>query len=95
MNSNGFMPWSEVLLEDVLRYQRAACFALGCLEREHRLNVEALMAYWTGASLAWWTPMPRRAPTLPPPGTVPRASRNLLTRDAEQYHAATDPPEAP
>jgi len=52
-------PWSEAVLEDTLRCQRAACFALGCLEREHRLNVDALMAYWAEAPLAWWAPLLR------------------------------------
>jgi len=54
---SGFTPWSEVMLEDTMRRQRAACFALGCLEREHRLNVDALLAYWVRASLAWWAPL--------------------------------------
>jgi hypothetical protein len=71
---NGFTPWSEVVLEDTLRCERVACFALGCLEREHRLNVDALMAYWVRASLAWWTPLlPRhdhRARPLPPSGLM-------------------------
>lgn len=53
----GFTPWSEAVLEDALRGQRAACFALGCIEREHRLNVEALVAYWVQASFAWWAPL--------------------------------------
>jgi len=62
---SGFTPWSEVMLEDTMRRQRAACFALGCLEREHRLNVDALLAYWVRASSAWWAPLPR----LDQPGT--------------------------
>jgi hypothetical protein len=63
---SGFTPWSEVMLEDALRCERAACFALGCLEREHRLNVDALVAYWVRASLAWWAPL---LPRLDQPGT--------------------------
>jgi hypothetical protein len=69
----GFIPWSEVVLEDALRYQRAACFTLGCLEREHRLNVDALMAYWAHAAVAWWV-----LPLVP----YPRAARRLNTGDA-------------
>ena len=49
----GFTPWSE-LLEHTLEYQHAACFALGCVEREHRLTLDAWMACWARAPLVWW-----------------------------------------
>ena len=61
----GFIPWPQVVLEDALRLERAACFAVGCVEREHRLNVDALLEYWAGASLAFWAlllPIPSRRP---------------------------------
>ena len=61
----GFTPRSEAILEDSMRLQRAACFALGCLEREHKLNVHALTAYWVHASLVWWAPLLPRRTALP------------------------------
>ena len=60
-----FTPWSEAILEDSMRLQRAACFALECLEREHRLNVHAMTAYWAHASLVWWAPLLPRRTALP------------------------------
>jgi len=48
----GFTPWSDLILEHALPYQRAACFVLASLEREHRLNLDAWMAHWLQAPLA-------------------------------------------
>jgi hypothetical protein len=58
----GFTPWSDLILEHALPYQRAACFVLASLEREHRLNLDAWMAHWLQAPLAWWPPLPARRP---------------------------------
>jgi hypothetical protein len=58
----GLMPWSNVMLAHALRYQHATCFALGCIEREHRLNVNAWLAHWAQAPVAWWAWPPARAP---------------------------------
>ena len=65
-------PWSGVMLESALQCQRAACFALGCLEREHRLNLDALMAYWTSAAVVWWAP--QLAPHLYPGARIAAAT---------------------
>ncbi len=74
----GFTPWSEAMLEDSMRCQRAACFALGCLEREHRLNLDALTAYWAHASMVWWAPLlPRRS--APAPGKSFLSARSGAT----------------
>jgi hypothetical protein len=61
MTKTRVTPWSDNVHEDALRVQRAACFALGCLEREHRLNVDALVASWMQASTTWWKPAASRA----------------------------------
>ena len=58
----GFTPWSDLLLEHALPYQRAACIALASLEREHRLNIDALMAYWLRSPVAWCAPLSARGP---------------------------------
>jgi hypothetical protein len=52
----GFIPWTDVVLAQVQPHQRIAWFILGCIEREHRLNLEALSAYWLRASTNWLTP---------------------------------------
>jgi hypothetical protein len=44
--STGFVPWADAALEQLQSYQGAAFFVLGCIEREHRLNLDALVAYW-------------------------------------------------
>ena len=57
---NGLVLWSDLLHEHALPVQRAAWFTLGCIEREHRLNLDAWTRYWLRASLASWAPpLPR------------------------------------
>jgi hypothetical protein len=41
------------MLAQAQPYQRVAWFVFECIEREHRLNLDALSAYWLGAPLAW------------------------------------------
>lgn len=53
-----FIPWTDVVLAQVQPYQRVASFVFGSIEREHRLNLDALSAYWLGASMTWLKPLP-------------------------------------
>ena len=58
---NGMVLWSDLLQQHALPVQRVAWFALGCIEREHRLNLDAWTGYWLRASLAPWAPvLPQR-----------------------------------
>lgn len=56
----GFTPWTDVVLAQALPYQRVAAFVLVSIEREHRLNLEALSAYWIRAVMSWPSPLPLR-----------------------------------
>ena len=71
----GFTPWSEAMLEDLMRLQRAACFSLGCIEREQRLNLHALATHWAHASLVWWAPLLPRQTALPREASASVTSR--------------------
>lgn len=53
----GFIPWTDVVLAQVLPHQRVGWFIVGCIEREHQLNLEALSTYWLRASTNWLTPL--------------------------------------
>jgi hypothetical protein len=53
----GFIPWTDVVFDQVQAHQRVAWFIVGCIEREHRLNLEALSRYWLGASTNWLIPL--------------------------------------
>ncbi len=46
-------PVSDWMLWPYQPYFRTACFLVGCLEREHWLNVEDLYAYWLRGSAGW------------------------------------------
>lgn len=66
-----YVPWAEAAFHQLQSYQRTAFFLLGCLEREHMLNLQALRAHWFGASKQSTNP-PEQQPnptsaTLPPP----------------------------
>jgi hypothetical protein len=62
----GFIPWTEVVLAQLQPYQHVTWFILGNIEREHRLNVEALSTYGLRAYLAWLAPLQCRAGTHSP-----------------------------
>lgn len=49
----GFTPWCDLVVQHALPVHRAAWFALGCLEREHWLNLQSLASYCTRVSMAW------------------------------------------
>ena len=51
------IPWTDVVLAQARPYYRAAWFVFGCIEREHRLNLDALSAYWLRASMTWLNPL--------------------------------------
>ena len=77
----GFIPWTDVVLAQVQPYQRVAWFVFESIEREHRLNLDALSAYWLRALTPW--PNPR-----PLPGDGPSAMPHEHTRSSP-VHAAT------
>lgn len=49
----GFTPWTEVVLAQILSYQRVAAFVLVNIEREHRLNLEAFSRHWLRGYTTW------------------------------------------
>ena len=53
---SGFIPLTDMVLAQVQPYQRVAWFIAGSIEREHRLNLEALTVYWLRASTNWLIP---------------------------------------
>ena len=66
------MPWIDLALLELQRCQQLAWFVYGCIEREHRLNLDACVAWWLqaftpaaaqpGSSGSWNPTPPARAP---------------------------------
>jgi hypothetical protein len=52
---SGFTPWADLML--TMPYQRVGWFVLGTIERESRLNLDALTAYWLRACAVWPSPL--------------------------------------
>jgi hypothetical protein len=46
-----YVPWVETVFDQMQSYQRATVFVLGCLEREHILNLQALGGYWPDSAV--------------------------------------------
>ena len=46
------LPWIELTLREAQRCHHLAWFLYGCVEREHRLNLDACMAWWIQAFMA-------------------------------------------
>lgn len=64
-----FVPVADFAYEQLESYQRVGVFVLGCIEREHLLNVDALAQYWLRLGAAWPNPMTAH----PPMATAPRS----------------------
>jgi len=64
-----YVPWVETVFDQMQSYQRAAVFVLGCLEREHVLNLQALGVYWPGSA----------AQPINPGGRPPNASAHAAS----------------
>ncbi|HEX6020008.1 MAG TPA: hypothetical protein VFZ28_18075 [Burkholderiaceae bacterium] len=69
--NNAFTPWFDLMMGHATPLQRAAWFVLGSVEREQRLNLDALTASWLRPPMAWWT-VPAPARREKPPGIVKR-----------------------
>jgi len=48
MNASG-IPWVDLTLRQTQRCHHLAWFLYGCVEREHRLNVDACVTWWVQA----------------------------------------------
>ena len=72
-----FIPVADLAYEQFEQYQRVGAFLLGCIEREHLLNVDALASYWLRLGGAW---------------TNPLAGRNAASGDARPRALAAPPP---
>lgn len=86
--TNAFTPWFDLMLGHATPLQRAAWFVLGSVEREQRLNLDALTAHWLRAPMAWWAPPARQgdrkhaaevgaAPSKPPRRVAARTPTRL------------------
>ena len=53
------MPWCNLLLQQSQKCHNLAWFLYGCAEREHLLNMDAWVTWWTQA----FTLAPSRAPS--------------------------------
>lgn len=43
------IPWVQLMLQQTRRCHHLAWFLYGCVEREHRLNVDAYVIWWARA----------------------------------------------
>lgn len=71
-------PWIDLMLHQAQRCHHLAWFLLGCLEREHVLNVDAFVAWWARGTASPASRLPlsaaaRRAP-------VPASSASAMER---------------
>jgi len=79
---NAFTPWFDLMLGHATPLQRAAWFVLGSVEREQRLNLDALTAQWLSGPMAWWA-VPAAA-RRSEPESAQRAVRRRAARGSAQ-----------
>ena len=75
-----FIPLSDLAYQQMESWQRVGVFALGCMEREHLLNLDSAATWWLDLSRPWrgWIAGPvRRTEVRPEFGPQPTQQQKL------------------